>query len=164
MKKPLVWGSLGTIVAAKLALKATIVGAIVSVWGTRGLFWYGVGCAVLAVIIGVVLLVRRLPPLRLTRSPLVLASVAVIVVLQITDCITTNAVLASPDGTETNPLMALCMACLGAWWWFPKAVIAAVFIGYCLTCERFRFIVGFGVVFCVFVVGNNILQLILSGH
>jgi len=158
--KPLVFGSLGLIGVAKLALKATIVAALVAVWGAQGLFWYGVSCAVLAVIIGTILLAGKLPPLCLTRSPLVLASVAIIVVLQIMDCITTNTILAIPGGVETNPLMAWCMDHLGAWWWLPKITIAAVFVGYCLTCQEFRFIVGFGMAFCAFVVGNNLFLLL----
>jgi hypothetical protein len=158
--KPFVFGSLGLIGAAKLTLKATIVAAIVAVWGAQGLVWYCVGCAVLVVIIATTLLAGKLPTLCLTRSPLVLASVAIIVVLQVMDCITTTRILAMPGGVETNPLMAWCIDYLGAWWWLPKIAIAAVFVGYCLSCQEFRFIVGFGMVFCAFVVGNNLLLLL----
>jgi hypothetical protein len=122
--KPLVFGSLGLIGVAKLALKATVVAAIVAVWGAQGLVWYGVGCAVLVAIIATILLAGKLPTLCLTRSPLVLALVAIIVALQVIDCITTNRILAMPGGVETNPLMAWCIDHLGAWWWLPKIAIA----------------------------------------
>ena len=158
--KPLVFGSFGLIGVAKLALKATIVAAIAAVWGAQGLVWYGVGCAVLVAIIVTILLAGKLPTLCLTRSPLVLASVAIIVVLQVIDCITTTTILAMPGGVETNPLMAWCMDYLGAWWWLPKIAIAAAFVGYCLTCQEFRFILGFGMALCAFVVGNNLFLLV----
>ena len=49
--------------------------------------------------------------------------VLVLVLLQIADVISTNIALARPGAAETNPLVILALAYLGAFWWLPKLII-----------------------------------------
>jgi len=46
--------------------------------------------------------------------------------LQFADILSTNSALAVPGVWEANPLMALAQGKLGAAWWLPKAVAAAL--------------------------------------
>lgn len=49
----------------------------------------------------------------------------VLLLLQVADVVTSNAVLASQAGAwEVNPVMRSAMAHFGALWWTPKAVFA----------------------------------------
>lgn len=50
-------------------------------------------------------------------------SIALVVLLQVADVVTTQAALSVPGVTEANPVMALAQAKLGAAWWLGKLVL-----------------------------------------
>jgi hypothetical protein len=78
-----------------------------------------------------------LPPLALRRPPALLAKasfLALIVLLQCADVVTTNRALTHPGVWEGNPLMAWCMGCLGDAWWAP---LKLTFVAYMLATLPF---------------------------
>lgn len=56
------------------------------------------------------------------KTALILALVA----LQAIDVATTQAFLASGNGVEGNPIMALAMEHLGSYWWLTKIAVVAI--------------------------------------
>jgi hypothetical protein len=86
------------------------------------------------------------------RKPLLLAA---FVALQILDVVTTLRFLDSGRGVEANPVMALAMLHLGAWWWIAKLAAALLTLPI-LARGRIRY-VAVMVAFYTVTVANNVL-------
>lgn len=56
--------------------------------------------------------------------------------LQVADIASTNYALTIPGVWEINPLMAFAQAKLGALWWLPKLVVAAVLCRAAFSLQR----------------------------
>ena len=91
---------------------------------------------------------------------------ALLVLLQVPDILTTNAILAA-GGRELNPVMRLCMRLSSAWrlswlpWWMPKMAIAmggAGILGFSQDTDA-RIALALLVLAYLAVVGSNLVQL-----
>ncbi len=88
----------------------------------------------------------------MTRKFTLIASMAA---LQILDVATTNLALAN-GAVEANPLAALAMVHLGAWWMVPKLMVGAVTCAAMCRWTRMHIVTGC-VAFYALIQANNVL-------
>lgn len=91
---------------------------------------------------------------------------ALLVLLQVPDILTTNAILAA-GGRELNPAMRLCMRLSAAWglpwlpWWMPKLTMTLAGACYLGVSEGLDALVALALLVLAYlaVVGSNLVQL-----
>jgi len=87
------------------------------------------------------------------------ALLALLVVLQVADVVTTKVALATSGNWEMNPAMAWCMANLGAFGWAAPKLVLVAFAA--VAVQRMpRWPLTFGVSIYVAIVANNLFAIL----